>query len=164
MANSMGADGFNLSRLYPNNRNNKVGLYPLGMWESGLYRERMPMVPQTYMRYSKATSFMNRDTDSQAHWLRDPLTGVWHKRSQAGGRDFLNSGAEVTMRVSFDPTEIVRATSSPNLSQQKSIEDMFTFTAEDFGGAWGKKRHVADWRCSSDKKMFDSRASGQRVL
>jgi len=158
-------DGFNISQLYPNTRNNKVGLYPLGQWVPGLTRAREPMVPQTYMRKSKASSFMNRDTDSHATWLRDPLTGVWHKRSQAGGRDFLPSGAEVTMRVTFDPTEVLRASSSaPNLSEQKSLADMFTFTAADFGAAWGDKKKIADWRCSTDKKMFDQRASGPRVL
>merc|ERR1719353_2058291 len=88
-------DGFAISTLYPNNKKTKVGLYPLGGYQPGLCRAREPMVPQTYMRFSKATSFMNRDTDSQSSWLRDPLTGVWHKRSQAGGRDFLPSGADV---------------------------------------------------------------------
>jgi hypothetical protein len=158
-------DGFNISRLYPNTRNNKVGLYPLGQWVPGITRSREPMVPQTYMRKSKSSSFMNRDTDSHATWLRDPLTGVWHKRSQAGGRDFLPSGAEVTMRVTFDPTEVLRGSgSAPSLSEQKSLAEMFTFTAADFGSAWGDKRTIADWRCSADKKMFDQRASGARVL
>lgn len=157
-------DNFNISVLYPNTRINKVGLYPLGSWAPGNFQPREPMVPQNYMRRSRSTSFMNRDTDSNGQWLRDPLTGVWYKRSQSGGRDFLKSGADITMRVSFDPTEMPRSGSSPNLREQRSLEDMFTFTKEEFGKAWGDKAHIADWRLSSDKKMFDNRASGPRIL
>jgi len=156
---------FNIKKLFPNNRNPKVGLLPLGSWEPGLCRAREPMMPQNYMRKSKCSSFMNKDTDSHGNWLRDPLSGVWHKRSQAGGRDFLPSGSDVTMRVSFDPTESMRARSSPNLLRsQRGLEDQFTFTAEDFGASWGKGAKIADWRLSMDKKMYDSRASGARVL
>ena len=36
--------------------------------------------------------------------------------------------------------------SAPNLSEQKSLADMFTFTAADFGAAWGDKKKIADWR------------------
>jgi hypothetical protein len=74
------------------------------------------------------------------------------------------------MRVSFDPTETkesMRARSTPNLFRsQKSLglQEQFTFTAEDFGASWGAKARVADWRLSMDKKMFDPRASGARVL
>jgi hypothetical protein len=156
---------FNLSKLFPNNRAPKVGLYPLGEWIPGVTRAREPMVPQNYMRRSKASSFMNMDTDSHANWLRDPITGVWHKRSQGGLRDFLPSGADVTMRCSLDPTELPRVHSSPEmLRKQGVLEDQFMSTAQDFGRAWGSKMHVADWRASSDKKMFDPRASGSRVL
>jgi hypothetical protein len=50
------------------------------------------------------------------------------------------------------------------LRKQGVLEEQFMSTALDFGRAWGDKMHVADWRCSADKKMFDPRASGPRVL
>merc|ERR1719473_137853 len=60
------------------------------------------------------------------------------------------------------PEGLKRASSAPSL--KRPMEEQFRRTAEDFGATWGVKRGLADWRCSLDKKMFDPRASGPRVL
>jgi len=130
-------------------------------WVSGICTSRCWLKPQNYERQSTATSFMNLETDAFGSWLRDPLTGVWFKKKQGGGRKFqpTNSGLTMILQKESD-MGMKKSVSAPIIPD----EAMFMTNRDSYGTRWGRSRSLADWRLSSDKKMFDSRASGPRVL